>query len=98
MRTRGKPSLGKSHHEPESRGRMFWSDGPQFPSPQQRRSIWRRALSPRAGVRSAAMLLGGLRPLLFLWISVLLLSPGSLTPVPTLGLPAGAPSPPSSQV
>ena len=88
MPTRGKLSLGKSPRESESRGGRFWSDSPQFPSPRQSWLIWRRVPSPRAGTRSAAMLLGGLRPLLFLWISVLLLSAGSLTPVPTPGLPA----------
>lgn len=36
-------------------------------------------------LHSTTMLLGGLWPLLFLWISIVLLSAGSLTPVPTLG-------------
>lgn len=89
MHTRGKPSLVKSPSEPQPPGRMFWSDSPQFPSPRQHWLIWWCSLSPCIGVHSTRMLLGGLWPLLLLGISILLLSAGSLTPVPTLGSQLG---------
>lgn len=97
MHTRGKLSLAKSLRKPKSHGGMFWREGPPVSTPQHHRLIWRCALSPRAGVCSTTMLLGGLWPLLFLWISVLLLSPSSLTPVPTLELLDGPPGPLSPQ-
>ena len=94
MNIRGKLSLLHSPREPASCGGMFWIDSPKFPSPWQHRFIRRHAPSPHAVVRTIAALLGGSWPLLFLQISVLLLSPGSLTPLPMLGLLAAVPGPP----
>lgn len=61
---------------------ISWWDGPLFPSPLQHWLIWQCAPS---FLRGAGMLLTGLQPLLLLWISVLVLFPGSLTLVPTQG-------------